>query len=570
MDADDVEAARVQSIPLAKPPRREGRSRRDPWQPAQPARAFGTTRSRVLLLGGASFACVDVLLDVLLLVRYGREGRWHYFAVSLTAICVASLFTWLASLMDFGLVRGSRYGNPNGRMPAWLRGSRVFAVLPGVNIVLHALECLITGEKQGAYVYARLIEAAFEAAPQALLQTYVALGSAAAAPALDEGDDGGGGGGGGMRSAGSGLLLGLSLCSSLLTIAWALVDFELDQAQLRGPNAGPCGRGPVCTYVAWLYAARLGEVSCRALSLALLGAAAGGWWIVGMLGAEWGVWAAWFYAHARARNEPRCQSAFTAALATPAFLLARLAPLSPATGVDGTCAPTDLPFRAYAPVRVLTVALVPLVLVELHGRSRVQLDSAVVRACLLGSAAGLALWLLALPPALHRAAEFARASGRPQQRPAERPFGHSCMARRREVPPRAPASPPAGEDAGSDARSDDDSEAGAQRPAQPPAVELRHQPQPAPAVAPAAVESRASRPSPAPAAEPPPPRPKAKPPAGAPPARQSGDGVPPARRVPLLRWPSKKGAKGKRAAAASGRGTRIRNSDSRGAAAPLV
>ncbi|KAG8465995.1 hypothetical protein KFE25_005565 [Diacronema lutheri] len=375
--------------------------------------AYATSGARAKLLLGASLAMVDVFLDVLVLHNFARDHQWKYFGIALGAIVLTSLATWAASNVDFGMVRGSTRDDwPNRLLPRWLKGARLFALVPGVNVVLHAVECLIVGERLRAFAYSRLLEATTEALPQALLQAFVALVDGSTAAGAD---------------AHSARLLYLSLGSSIATCAWALVEFEAESnvrffvartGAEEGEAAASKAEGGVRSpeerteralpYRLVLFAARLGEVGARVLALALVGAATDGWALGALVVAEWVGLAAYVARGAHGGGGRRAALASAAAqgcVTSAFFLFARVAPLTPPAGVDGTCAPTLLPYRAYLPIRLLSLAASPIV-VAVRYNGTFDLGSRVARFMIATTLCMTALWLLALPTALQRAREL--------------------------------------------------------------------------------------------------------------------------------------------------------------------
>lgn len=392
--------------------------------------AYATSGARAKLLLGASLAMVDVFLDVLVLHNFARDHQWKYFGIALGAIVLTvhsladaaraapaceraatltprrapvracpraldrrrvhqSLATWAASNVDFGMVRGSTRDDwPNRLLPRWLKGARLFALVPGVNVVLHAVECLIVGERLRAFAYSRLLEATTEALPQALLQAFVALVDGSTAAGAD---------------AHSARLLYLSLGSSIATCAWALVEFEAESnvrffvartGAEEGEAAASKAEGGVRSpeerteralpYRLVLFAARLGEVGARVLALALVGAATDGWALGALVVAEWVGLAAYVARGAHGGGGRRAALASAAAqgcVTSAFFLFARVAPLTPPAGVDGTCAPTLLPYRAYLPIRLLSLAASPIVVAVRCARACACGAAACTRTC---------------------------------------------------------------------------------------------------------------------------------------------------------------------------------------------
>lgn len=323
--------------------------------------------SRTLLVVGTGLALVDVALDLTMLLRFAAAEQWGFFAVTASVILGGGALTAIYAHSDSS---------------AWWM-TAVTAV-PGVNILVHAIRSLRAGFKLEALGYARLVEAVVEAMPQSILQATAALSAGARA-----------------WTAAQQRVLGASLASSMLSVSWALVAAEMDEE----PRARQYVRGWLPGYTVWLAAARLAEVCLRALSLALLGAYRGIGSVLALLALEWLGWSALLARDHRATGAPLRSSTLVGARNSPPLVFARWHAL--------TCDARVVPYRVYAPVRVVSVGVSLALALSSPPLRESRWRDTRARAVLLALAAAAILWACVLPVAMRIAFDLVPAEAEP-------------------------------------------------------------------------------------------------------------------------------------------------------------
>lgn len=229
----------------------------------------------------ACAALADQALDMIVLYEYASHENWDLFYISLGIILLPSSLLGVSGLVYDGCGKSNPYNK------------EYFVLctnfLPGINLFVNALRMILhdfgllfddTGPYKATqrwfrkenyreeYIFARLLEAMFEAAPQTVLQAFVALRRP-----------------GGVRPG----VLCASMVFSVLSVTKTLVSnlvFRKGEDSSEEPSPQPTDRQQVRLFLLGL-SYEVCEVVSRVFGLALLGHFCGGRFVAAFLAGEY-------------------------------------------------------------------------------------------------------------------------------------------------------------------------------------------------------------------------------------------------------------------------------------------